>query len=532
MSPDSFDPYWQWLQIPPHERPVDHYRLLGLPRFEANSQRIEAAADERMNLVRSFQSGPRVAYTQKLLNELSTARLCLLNAQAKATYDAVLRGRQALGATAPIGAPVPSPVLPPSSAPTIPSLPVGWAPGVPAPPAAYPATPPWPQPQPAAPVALPALPGAAGAAAPLAVPVALPAGPYPAAGYPVAGYPAAAYPAAGPPVAGYPAPAYPAPSYPAAAYSAGAAPAPLIGAGPPPVAPPAAPPVVALPEPPAAHPPAPPVVAGPPATAPRAAAATRSPAVTQRHDAGGPDEEPTPASGRSRWSFVGALLVCGLVCGGVVWGILLVLDRPPSQAQSEDDGGAADRAGATAGTETGTPAGAGSASTAGQTPPAAEQGQKRTTIDDPFGPLELTQEGTGELHFASSTATLLGTGLTLTPQGEESVIAGWSAIDHGLSWNFRVLKPGFFKVELTYAALDTAKGSQFAFQVDEDEPRASDVVPTGSLEKFRTDLFTVSLRRGGRHKLVLAMQPPPAADSVVFRSMRLMPSSGNEKKKP
>ncbi len=92
---DTFDPYRDWLGIAPHEQPADHYRLLGLPRFEGDAGRIAAAADERMALVRSFQVGPRRAFTQKLLNELSAARVCLLSAATKAAYDASLQPRGA-----------------------------------------------------------------------------------------------------------------------------------------------------------------------------------------------------------------------------------------------------------------------------------------------------------------------------------------------------------------------------------------------------------------------------------------------------
>jgi hypothetical protein len=92
---DTFDPYRDWLGIAPHEQPADHYRLLGLSRFEADAGRIAAAADERMALVRSFQVGPRRAFTQKLLNELSAARVCLLSAATKAAYDASLYSRGA-----------------------------------------------------------------------------------------------------------------------------------------------------------------------------------------------------------------------------------------------------------------------------------------------------------------------------------------------------------------------------------------------------------------------------------------------------
>ncbi|MEX2175728.1 MAG: hypothetical protein WD872_15290 [Pirellulaceae bacterium] len=83
----SFDPYQQWLGIPPHEQPADHYRLLGLARFEDDVARIAAAADERMALIRSYQVGPRSRFTQKLLNELATAKVCLLSLAAKKEYD-------------------------------------------------------------------------------------------------------------------------------------------------------------------------------------------------------------------------------------------------------------------------------------------------------------------------------------------------------------------------------------------------------------------------------------------------------------
>jgi hypothetical protein len=92
---DDFDPYYQWLGVSPKYQPPTHYRLLGLELFESNRDVISTAADQRMAHVRSFQSGPRGALSQKILNELSAARLCLLNPQAKRDYDAELRARLA-----------------------------------------------------------------------------------------------------------------------------------------------------------------------------------------------------------------------------------------------------------------------------------------------------------------------------------------------------------------------------------------------------------------------------------------------------
>lgn len=88
---DRFDPFCEWLAIEPHEHPVDHYRLLGIRRFESNPEMIEAAADERMKIIRSFQTGPRGRFTQPILNALSQARLCLLDPDERTTYEGQLR---------------------------------------------------------------------------------------------------------------------------------------------------------------------------------------------------------------------------------------------------------------------------------------------------------------------------------------------------------------------------------------------------------------------------------------------------------
>ncbi len=95
---DTFDPYYEWLAIPPHVRPPHHYSLLGIELFESNSNVIANAADRQMSHVRSFQSGPRGQYSQRLLNELATARHCLLDPKKKSVYDDRL---ESLGITAP-----------------------------------------------------------------------------------------------------------------------------------------------------------------------------------------------------------------------------------------------------------------------------------------------------------------------------------------------------------------------------------------------------------------------------------------------
>ena len=91
--PDAFDPYHVWLGIAPRDQPPNHYRLLSVDLFEADPEVIGHAADRQMAHLRTFQAGKHGALSQKILNEVAAAKICLLNSQKKAAYDNQLRGR-------------------------------------------------------------------------------------------------------------------------------------------------------------------------------------------------------------------------------------------------------------------------------------------------------------------------------------------------------------------------------------------------------------------------------------------------------
>ncbi len=93
--PEAFDAYYKWLGISPKDQPPNHYRLLGIDVFEDNPEVITSAADKQMAHIRSFQTGKFSALSQKILNEIAAARICLLNAAKKAAYDDQLRGQLA-----------------------------------------------------------------------------------------------------------------------------------------------------------------------------------------------------------------------------------------------------------------------------------------------------------------------------------------------------------------------------------------------------------------------------------------------------
>ena len=89
---NTFDPYYIWLGIPPEDQPPHHYRLLGIELFESNLEVIEAAANRQMAYMQEVSAGEdHIDEAQKILGELSRARVCLLKHEKKAAYDAELR---------------------------------------------------------------------------------------------------------------------------------------------------------------------------------------------------------------------------------------------------------------------------------------------------------------------------------------------------------------------------------------------------------------------------------------------------------
>ena len=139
----DFDPYHKWLGISPQHQPPNHYRLLSLDLYESDPEVIEAAVDRIVAFLQDVSNGPHAAESQLLLNEVSAARLRLLDDSQRAAYDAELQ------------AALSSEALPPSvdGSPALPPEPPAPPPEPPAPSPAPPA----PSPEPPAPSAVPTI---------------------------------------------------------------------------------------------------------------------------------------------------------------------------------------------------------------------------------------------------------------------------------------------------------------------------------------------------------------------------------------
>jgi biopolymer transport protein ExbD len=84
---EAFDPYEKWLGISRGEQPASLYRLLGVPALEATSEEIERAWEERMAVVKRRATGKRAALSQQILNELTRAKVTLLDPEKRGEYD-------------------------------------------------------------------------------------------------------------------------------------------------------------------------------------------------------------------------------------------------------------------------------------------------------------------------------------------------------------------------------------------------------------------------------------------------------------
>lgn len=92
---EPFDPYHKWLGIAPRDQPPHHYRLLGVDPFENDREVIDSAANRVMSYLKELATGDDAAHSQRIMNEVMQARMCLLDPRRKAEYDSDLQEKLA-----------------------------------------------------------------------------------------------------------------------------------------------------------------------------------------------------------------------------------------------------------------------------------------------------------------------------------------------------------------------------------------------------------------------------------------------------
>jgi hypothetical protein len=91
----TLDVYRDWLKIADTDRPLNHYQLLRLKKFEDDTAKVREHYRAMNAHVRKFAGGEFATQSQQLLNELAKAMLCLTDKRRKGEYDASLGRKQA-----------------------------------------------------------------------------------------------------------------------------------------------------------------------------------------------------------------------------------------------------------------------------------------------------------------------------------------------------------------------------------------------------------------------------------------------------
>lgn len=96
MAKKQLDVYRDWLGIQETARPLNYYQLLKLKQFEDDVAKIRGSYRQFNAHVRRYSTGEYGPESQRLLNELTKAMLCLTDVQRKREYDITL-GRKEEG---------------------------------------------------------------------------------------------------------------------------------------------------------------------------------------------------------------------------------------------------------------------------------------------------------------------------------------------------------------------------------------------------------------------------------------------------
>jgi hypothetical protein len=89
--PEPFNAYHQWLGLPAEATSPTYYEILRLPEFESDAAKIAQAGDRAITRVRSFRPGQHAREWSRLLDEIQSARACLLDEEVKREYDRCLQ---------------------------------------------------------------------------------------------------------------------------------------------------------------------------------------------------------------------------------------------------------------------------------------------------------------------------------------------------------------------------------------------------------------------------------------------------------
>jgi hypothetical protein len=137
----------------------------------------------------------------------------------------------------------------------------------------------------------------------------------------------------------------------------------------------------------------------------------------------------------------------------------------------------------------------------------------------------VLQEGSGELSLPPSAAVLVGA-TSLKIVISENVFSGWTSAEDAAMWKFKLLRPGFFKLDLTYANAHEGEDIGLEMLLDDEQFPKLHLPPTGGADKFETVSHTIVVKASGTHTFTIHPAAAVPENSLVIKSIRLIPVGG------
>jgi hypothetical protein len=153
---------------------------------------------------------------------------------------------------------------------------------------------------------------------------------------------------------------------------------------------------------------------------------------------------------------------------------------------------------------------------------AAEKARRETPPPQPEPKaIVVLQEGSGAVLLTPATAGRHGD-IEIGVSGTEEVLIDWTSPDAYAEWRFKLVKPGFFNAEVTYATAEGAQGAELELAIGEQQWPLS-LTATGALNQFTTDVEKIVVRKSGENTITVRPGKHPEDDWLVLKSVRLVP---------
>lgn len=133
------------------------------------------------------------------------------------------------------------------------------------------------------------------------------------------------------------------------------------------------------------------------------------------------------------------------------------------------------------------------------------------------------QADDGSVTLPARTADVHGVMLRYEPLPHKNTLGFWTRGDDWASWEFRISKPGRFRVEILQGCGKGSGGSEVDFSIG-DEKLAVTVEETGGFQDFlKREIGSIAIAEPGRHTLTVKPRKKPGLAVMDLREVRLVP---------